>query len=61
VSALRGIGSLAAANLALRALDYEVDQNLEFAFEMTVRDTREQWLPAMQAGKKVFDGNANRI
>ena len=61
VCALRGIGSLSAVNLALRALDYEVDQNLDFALEMTVRDTRNQWLPAMQAGKKVFDGKANRL
>lgn len=61
VSALRGIGSLAAANLALRALDYEVDGNLDFALEMTVRDTRDEWLPAMRAGKVVFDGDARRM
>lgn len=61
VSALRGIGSLAAANLALLALDYEVDGNLDFALEMTVRDTRDEWLPAMLAGKVVFDGDARRM
>ena len=61
VCALRELASLEAANLALRALDYEVDLNLDFALEMTVRDTSDQWLPAMQAGKKVFDGNAAHL
>ncbi len=61
VCALRELGSLEAANLALRALDYEVDGNLDFALEMTVRDTSDQWLPAMQAGKIVFDGNAGHL
>ena len=61
VSALRRLGTKEAADLALRALDYEVDTNLDFALEMTVRDTRDQWLPAMQAGKTVFGGKANRL
>lgn len=61
VSALRALGTSEAASVALRALDFEVDANLDFALEMAVRDTRDQWLPAMQAGKKVFDGDPGRL
>lgn len=61
VSALRGLGTKEAADLALRALSRDVDQNLDFALEMTVRDTRDAWLPAMQAGAKVFEGDADRL
>lgn len=61
VSALRGLGSSEAASVAMRALDHDIDTNLDFALEMTVRDTRDQWLPAMQAGKKVFDGDPSRL
>ena len=61
VCALRGLGSREAADIALEALDHDVDLNLDFALEMTVRDTRDAWLPAMQAGRKVFGGDASRL
>lgn len=61
VCALREIGTLEAAGLALRALDHEVDNNLAFALEITVRHLRNKWLPAMQAGKPVFDGVPSRL
>ncbi|MFP6900769.1 MAG: HEAT repeat domain-containing protein, partial [Opitutales bacterium] len=61
VSALREIGTLEAANVALRALGQEVDNNLAFSLELTVRHLRDKWLPAMQAGKPVFDGDPSRL
>ncbi len=61
VNALREVGSLAAANLALRALALPVDKNLDFALWLTARETQEQWVSALQAGKPVFDGKLDRL
>ena len=61
VCALRDIGTLESANLALRALSQETDNNLAFALELTVRQLRDKWLPAMQTGKPVFDGDPSRL
>ena len=58
---MREIGTLESANVALRALGQETDNNLAFALELTVRNLRDQWLPAMQAGKPVFDGDPSRL
>ncbi len=61
VNALRTLNSFEAANIALRALDRPTDDNLVFAMELTVRDLREHWVPAMLAGEEVFDGNQERL
>ena len=61
ICALRDIGTLESANLALRALSQETDNNLAFALELTVRQLRDKWLPAMQTGKPVFDGDSSRL
>jgi len=61
VCALRKLGTKEATDVVLGALDHEIDLNLDFALEMAVRDTRDAWLPAMQAGKKVFGGDANSL
>ena len=61
VCALREIDTLESANVALRALGQETDNYLSFALELTVRYLRDKWLPAMQAGKPVFDGNPTRL
>ncbi|MAN37074.1 MAG: hypothetical protein CMI21_05555 [Opitutae bacterium] len=61
VCALRELGTLESAGIALRALDHEVDDNIAFALELTVRYLRDQWLPAMQAGRQVFDGEPSRL
>ena len=61
VCALRDIDTLESANVALRALGQETDNYISFALELTVRYLRDKWLPAMQAGKPVFDGNPSRL
>ena len=61
VNGLRGLGTLDAANAALRALDRENDNNLKYALELTVRHLRDVWLSALESGKPVFDGNATRL
>ena len=61
INALRDIGTLETATIALRALGQETDNNLAFALELTVRNLRDIWLPAMQAGKPVFDGDPSRL
>ena len=61
VNALRQVNSLAAANVALRALDYPVDRDLDYAIWLTARATQDEWLPAIQSGETVFDGNIDRM
>ena len=61
VNALRGLGTIEAISAALRALDRDRDDNLKFAIELTVRALRDVWLPALESGKPVFDGNTARL
>ena len=61
VNALRNIGTLEAANVALRALYYPVDKDLDYALWLTARETQGEWLPALQSGKPLFDGKVERI
>lgn len=46
---------------ALRALDHEMDENLDFALWSIVREHESQWAPAFEAGKLTFDGKLNRL
>lgn len=61
VNALRQVGSLEAANLALRALFYPVDRDIDYALWLTARLTQDEWLPALKSGETVFDGKIDRI
>ncbi len=61
VNGLRGLGTLDAVSAALRALDRDRDDHLNFAIELTVRALRDVWLPALESGMTVFDGNAARL
>ena len=62
VNALRLLGTshpalaLEAANVALGALEWPLDRELDYALWLTARELRNGWLPALQAGKPVFDG-----
>ena len=61
INALREMHIPEAAQVALQALEHPVDDNLAFALELTVRDLRDQWIPPLLAGDKVFDGIPDRL
>jgi len=60
VNALRRLGTREAVAIALRALDYPLDQFLEFALFRTVHERVDQWLTNSQAGEDLFDGKPER-
>lgn len=61
INALRELGTNEAASVALRALASKTDNNISYSLELTVRALRDKWLPAMQSGKPVFDGDPSRL
>jgi len=61
VNVLREIGSLEAANIAIGALRWPLDRWLDYAVWLTARELRDDWLPALQAGKKVFGGANDQL
>jgi len=60
IHALREYGTLNAVNLALEAMDLEMDENLEFALWTTSKSLKHVWLPELQAGREVFGGDINK-
>ncbi len=46
---------------ALDALDYPLDRWLEYALWLTCRETADDWLPLLKAGKFQFGGNARKM
>ncbi|QDV69760.1 hypothetical protein Poly24_34770 [Rosistilla carotiformis] len=50
VTALGDVGTGEAAAIALRALDQELDENLDFALWNTLKRTQSQWIEALAAG-----------
>jgi len=61
VNTLRRLASPNAAKIALRALDFEVDANLDYMLWLTARELEEQWLPNLRSGEEVFDGRFERL
>jgi len=61
VNALRAIGTLEAVETAMRAVDRQLDGNLDYAAWLTARELESLWLPALEAGKPVFDGKPDRL
>ncbi|MCY2966681.1 MAG: sorbosone dehydrogenase, partial [Planctomycetota bacterium] len=61
VRVLAALPSLASADIALRALDRPLDANLDFALWQTARDLQPFWLPAVEKGERVFDGDIRRL
>ncbi|MCB9941758.1 MAG: c-type cytochrome [Planctomycetaceae bacterium] len=64
LEALRGLAkfqSLSAAEAAMLALDKPLDRFLDFALWQTMRDLEPYWLPAVQEGKVVFDGDIDKL
>lgn len=61
INALRGVGTLAAFDVALRALDYPMDEQIDFALWVTVRELEPVWLPSFEAGEVSFAGDVGRV
>ncbi|MBO61360.1 MAG: hypothetical protein CMO63_05245, partial [Verrucomicrobiales bacterium] len=61
VNTLRETGSLQAANIAMRARRHAGDSFLDYATWLTARELRDDWLPALQSGKQVFDGETGLL
>jgi len=61
VNTLRETGSLQAANIAMRARRHAGDSWLDYATWLTARELRDDWLPALRSGKKVFDGETRPL
>ena len=61
VNALRETGTLTAANIAMRARHHTGDSWLDYSTWLTARELRDDWLPALRAGKQVFDGETDLL
>lgn len=60
IHALREMGGLAAVEIAMNVLNLSMDQNLEFALDLTIRELRDAWLPKFAERSKVFNGEVNK-
>ncbi|MFT7161593.1 MAG: putative heme-binding domain-containing protein, partial [Bacteroidia bacterium] len=58
--ALRGIGDIRAAEIAIKALDKSMDQNLEFALNLTISSLQSMWLTGMINGENIFGQDQNK-
>lgn len=61
VNALRKLNTLDAVNAAMVALDYPVDEDLDYALWLTARNLQHLWLPGLKAKKTAFESKANRL
>ena len=61
IHCLHALHTAKATELALTALDKEMDENLDFALWQTCRDTQDVWLPAFQKGEITFGGNFKHV
>jgi putative heme-binding domain-containing protein len=57
--ALREMGGLKAAEMAIKVLNHPMDGNLEFALDLTLRHLKEDWLPKIAIDKTLFKTNKN--
>jgi putative heme-binding domain-containing protein len=61
VRALAELKTASAAELAMRALDRPVDRFLDHGLWLAARDLQPYWLPALEAGRLSFSGNARHL
>lgn len=54
---LRAMGGHSASALAMQVLNKPMDENLEFALQLTINSLKEAWLPTMAQGQQLFGGN----
>ena len=60
VNALRRLRTREAVAIALTALDYPLDQFLEFALFRTVHELRDIWMEDFPSGEDIFEGKSQR-
>ena len=60
IHALGQMGGLPAAEIVIKVLDRPMDEYLDFALDLTMRNLREEWLPAFTKKEKVFNGETNK-
>lgn len=58
--ALREMGHLKAAEIAINALDHPTDENLDFALWLTISSMKDAWIPELKNAKALFDGDVNK-
>ncbi|MDB5390385.1 MAG: hypothetical protein JWM11_6031 [Planctomycetaceae bacterium] len=61
VRALAAYPSIKAIELAMSALDFPIDKNIDYALWLTARDLQPVWLPKLQAGELDFGGNVRHL
>ena len=61
VRALAQLDDPRSIEVAMRALDRPIDKFLDYALWLTARETQSRWLPALQAGKLDFGGDAKKL
>jgi len=61
VRALSAFPSIQAIELAMSALDFPIDKNIDYALWLTARDLQDVWLPKLQAGELDFGGNVRHL
>jgi putative heme-binding domain-containing protein len=61
VRALGQVPQLAAAELALAALERPLDRNLDYGLWLALRELEPRWMPAFQQGRFPADGNARGL
>lgn len=61
IRALAAYPSIQAIELAMSALDFPIDKNIDYALWLTSRDLQPVWLPKLQAGDLDFGGNARHL
>jgi putative heme-binding domain-containing protein len=61
INALRMFATPHSVELACKALDHPMDENLDFALWLTCSELADVWLPAFQKGEITFGGNVAHI
>lgn len=58
--ALRELDSKESAELAMKIRQYPMDDNLEFATWLTIKELKDRWFSSFEAGEDVFGGEVNQ-
>lgn len=58
--ALRAMGGIGAAEIAIKALNKPMDQYLEFALNLTISSLQNEWLTGMIKGENIFGQDQNK-